>query len=541
MVCMLALWLPATNDDVRWCCDHAFSGYGNAMCCRQCIDHREDLQYHGSHDFHINLSADNIWSEITNTTRTICRLLLSSLVFLSQPQWRCPEIVELNGNISANESGYEDVGWKVRMREVQGAIIISSSIEFILGLSGLMGLLLRFIGPLTVAPIIVLIGLGIYSLASLFASNQWGIAFLTFGLIILFSQYLRKVPVPIPVWTRGKGCRVEWLRLFNLFPVILGIGLAWLTCWIFTVSNVFPEGHTARTDIRSSAIADAPWVTFPLPGQWGTPRVSIALVFGMLSGIIASAVESIGDYYACARLSGASPPPPHAVNRGICIEGFCCILSGIWGSGLGTTSFSENIGAIAITKVGSRRVMQWTSLLLLISGIFGKFGAILATLPLPIVGGALIAIFSIILAAGTANLQFVNMNSSRSLCIFGTAVFCGVMIPSWVEANPGAIDTGNDEADQIIEVLLKTGMFVAGFIGFFLDNTIPGTPEERGLLAWHSKGSSEGDGNKPSCYELPWCLSNIRQYKWSRYVPFCPGFMEKRRQTTVDRQSDQKV
>ena len=60
--------------------------------------------------------------------------------------------------------------------------------------------------------------------------------------------------------------------------------------------------------------------------QWGLPRVTVAGVLGMLAGVIASAIESIGDYYACARLSGAPPPPTHAINRGIGTEGFGCLL-----------------------------------------------------------------------------------------------------------------------------------------------------------------------------------------------------------------------
>lgn len=92
-------------------------------------------------------------------------------------------------------------------------------------------------------------------------------------------------------------------------------------------------------------------MTFHLTGQWGLPTVSVAAVFGMLAGVLASAIESIGDYYACARLAGARPPPVHAMNRGIAIEGLGCILAGLWGSGNGTTSYSENIGAIGVTKV----------------------------------------------------------------------------------------------------------------------------------------------------------------------------------------------
>ena len=70
-----------------------------------------------------------------------------------------------------------------------------------------------------------------------------------------------------------------------------------------------------------------------------------------MAGILASAIESVGDYYACARLSGAPPPPMHAINRGIGTEGIGCIIAGLLGTGNGTTSYSENIGAIGITRV----------------------------------------------------------------------------------------------------------------------------------------------------------------------------------------------
>lgn len=86
-------------------------------------------------------------------------------------------------------------------------------------------------------------------------------------------------------------------------------------------------------------------------GQWGRPTVSAPAVIGMLAGVIASMVESIGDYYACARLAGAPPPPQHALNRGLGCEGLGCLITGLWGTGNGTTSYSENIGAIGITRV----------------------------------------------------------------------------------------------------------------------------------------------------------------------------------------------
>lgn len=89
----------------------------------------------------------------------------------------------------------------------------------------------------------------------------------------------------------------------------------------------------------------------PRSGQWGVPTVSLAGVFGIMAGIICSMAESVGDYYTCAKLSGAPPPPKHAVSRGIGIEGIGCLLAGAFGTGNGTTSFSENVAALGITKV----------------------------------------------------------------------------------------------------------------------------------------------------------------------------------------------
>ena len=67
----------------------------------------------------------------------------------------------------------------------------------------------------------------------------------------------------------------------------------------------------------------------------------------MLAGVLASAIESVGDYYACARLSGAPPPPVHAINRGIGVEGVGCILAGVWGTGNDLTIRLQNFNLLS--------------------------------------------------------------------------------------------------------------------------------------------------------------------------------------------------
>ena len=81
------------------------------------------------------------------------------------------------------------------------------------------------------------------------------------------------------------------------------------------------------------------------------PTVSFASYIAMMAATFTSIIESVGDYYACARISCAPPPPAHAINRGIAMEGFGSIISGFVGSGGATTSYSQNVGAIGFTKV----------------------------------------------------------------------------------------------------------------------------------------------------------------------------------------------
>lgn len=73
--------------------------------------------------------------------------------------------------------------------------------------------------------------------------------------------------------------------------------------------------------------------------QWGMPTFTLGAIVGVLAGVVVSIVESVGDYHACARLSAAPPPPLHAVNRGIAVEGIGSIIAAVFGAGCGLTSF----------------------------------------------------------------------------------------------------------------------------------------------------------------------------------------------------------
>ncbi|XP_066445353.1 solute carrier family 23 member 1 [Eleutherodactylus coqui] len=463
--------------------------------------------------------------------------LVPARAILSLDKWQCPPDDEIygNGTVPIDTSHI----WQPRIREVrrfvfflqiQGAIIISSLVEIVIGFVGLPGVLLNYIGPLTVAPTISLIGLSVFEAAGERAGSHWGISILVLALIILFAQYLRNIPLIIPYYKFGRGMKTYRLQIFKMFPIILAIMVSWLLCYTLTLTDVFPSNSTAygfkaRTDARGEIMSSAPWFRFPYPCQWGLPTITIAGVLGMFSATLAGIIESMGDYYACARLSGAPPPPVHAINRGICFEGICCVIAGLLGTGNGSTSSSPNIGVLGITKVGSRRVVQYGAGIMFILGTIGKFTALFASIPDPILGGMFCALFGMITAIGLSNLQFVDMNSSRNLFVLGFSLFFGLVLPNFLDSNPNYIKTGVPELDQIFTVLLTTEMFVGGCIAFFLDNTIPGTEKERGLVQWKQGAHATSD----TCidlktYDFPFGMKLLKKVKCFRWLPICPTF-----------------
>ncbi|XP_063301361.1 solute carrier family 23 member 1 [Pelobates fuscus] len=454
--------------------------------------------------------------------------LVPARAILTLEKWKCPseEVIYGNGTAPFNTSHI----WQPRIREIQGAIIVSSLVEVIIGFIGLPGALLSYIGPLTVAPTISLIGLSVFEAAGQRAGSHWGISIMTLVLIILFAQYLRNKTFIFPGYQYGKGLRTYKIQIFKMFPIILAVMVMWLLCYILTLSDVFPEnnmsyGYAARTDARGEIMSSSPWFQFPYPCQWGMPTITIAGVLGMFSATLAGIIESMGDYYACARLSGAPPPPVHAINRGIFIEGVCCVIAGLLGTGNGSTSSSPNIGVLGITKVGSRRVVQYGAGIMFILGTVGKFTALFASIPDPILGGMFCTLFGMITAIGLSNLQFVDMNSSRNLFVLGFSLFFGLALPNFLDSHPNYIKTGITEMDQILTVLLTTEMFVGGCIAFFLDNTLPGTQEERGIKKWKQGADVNTQTSEDlKSYDFPCGMNIIRQIQCFRSIPICPLF-----------------
>lgn len=363
---------------------------------------------------------------------------------------------------------------EVMIRELQGAIIIAGALEVTIGYLGLFGRLKKYIGPVVIAVVISLIGLALISVPQITSSQQnWYLLGLTLILIVLFSQYLD-----------------DYNRIFKLFPVLLGLGLSYLIAAVLSVAGV--------VDIVSfGAIADAPVVRAITPFQWGMPLFTGSFVAGMIAGMLASAIESFGDYHSVARMAGEGAPNKKRINHGLGMEGIGNVFAGIMGTGNGSTSYTENVGAIGITGVASRYVVQIGAVIMILVGYIGYFGAFVTTIPNAIVGGLFLAMFAQIVGVGLSQLQHVDMSKNRNVFAVGFGLFAGLSIPRYISGlESGALESGLSnvpvlgavlgipEVAQTISIILGTQIAVGGISAFILDNTMPGSREERGLIAW---------------------------------------------------------
>lgn len=358
------------------------------------------------------------------------------------------------------------------MPYIAGAIIVGAIFEIVIGFSGLMGLIRKFLSPVVVGPVIMLIGLALYTAGAPVAASHWPISILTMVLITTFSF----------IWSRHH-------QIFQMFPMLLAILGAVAVCAICSLLGIFGPEHPARPNL--DAFRQSPWLRLGdvlLP--WGMPKFQLGFIVAVVAGYLASMIESFGDYHACKHMAGGGDPTPSEISRGIGCEGIGCALTGILG-GFSSTSYSENVGLIGLTKVGSRYVVQIGAVILIFLGLFGKFGALAAAIPQPVVGGLYCVMFGLISAVGIRQFARADLSSDRNLFIGGFALFMGISVPYYF-ANGGAetvdaifqSDASNEfvkGVGDVIKAIGQTGMAVAAILGIALDNVIPGTRRERGL------------------------------------------------------------
>lgn len=354
------------------------------------------------------------------------------------------------------------------MPHIGGAILLGAVVEIAIGYFGLVGHLRRVLSPVVVGPVVALIGLSLYEVGAPQAGLNWWLS----GVVVALAFWLTLIVGP-----KRPG--------IQMFSVLLSVVVAYSLAVIASLAGWLAPETPGYVDFAS--VAQAPWfrsigvgdggIIFP----WGLPKFGLAAFLGILAGYLASVIESFGDYHTISLLATGKNPTPRQIDRGIGSEGIGCILAGLLG-GVAATSYSENIGLIGITKVASRYVVNVAAVFLIGLGLFSKFGAVVATIPTPIVGGLYLTLFGLIASVGLSTLQRVDLNSQRNLMIIGFLLFAGLSLPVYFSQTPLTWSEPYQWIADVINSIGGTGMAVAAIFGLILDNVIPGTDNERGLI-----------------------------------------------------------
>ncbi|KAG6761787.1 hypothetical protein POTOM_035020 [Populus tomentosa] len=446
-----------------------------------------------------------------------------------------PEFQGLNGN-----------NFKHIMKELQGAIIIASAFQTILGYSGLMSVLLRLINPVVVAPTIAAVGLSFYSYGFPRVGTCLEIGVVQILLVIMFSLYLRKISV-------------FGHRIFLIYAVPLGLAITWAAAFLLTEAGVYsykgcdanvPASNIISDHCRkhvsrikhcrvdtSHALKSSPWFRFPYPLQWGTPVFEWKMALVMCAVSIISSVDSVGSYHASSLLAASRPPTPGVVSRGIGLEGLCSVLAGLWGTGTGSTTITENVHTIAVTKMGSRRAVELGACALILLSLIGKVGGFIASIPEVMVAALLCFMWAMLAALGLSNLRYSEAGSSRNIIIVGLSLFFSLSVPSYFQqygispnsnlsvpsylqpyivATHGPFRSKYGGLNYFLNTVLSLNMVIAFLVAVILDNTVPGSQQERGVYVWSETEAARREPAITKDYELPFRVGRI--FRWVKWV-----------------------
>ncbi|KAL0915650.1 hypothetical protein M5K25_016083 [Dendrobium thyrsiflorum] len=393
------------------------------------------------------------------------------------------------------------------MRATQGALIIASTLQIILGYSQIWGIFTRFFSPLGMAPVIGLLGLGLFQRGFPAVGNCVEIGIPMLLILIGLSQYMKHYRP------------FRDIRVFERFSVLICVSIIWIFSLILTVGGAYRHRpvrtqENCRTD-RANLISSAPWFKFPYPLQWGAPTFDAGHTFAMIAAVLVSQVESTAAYIAASRLAIATPPPAYVLSRGIGWQGIGVLLNGLFGTLSGSNVYVENVGLLGLTRVGSRRVVQISAGFMIFFSTLGKFGAVFASIPFPIFAALYCVLFGLVASVGISFLQFTNLNSMRNLMITGLSLFLGISVPQYfletMNSGHGPVNTRAEWFNGFLNTIFSSPPTVGMIVSVFLDNTleVEKSKKDRGMPWWVKFRTFRGDNRNEEFYNLPFNLNRF--------------------------------
>jgi uracil permease len=308
---------------------------------------------------------------------------------------------------------------------------------------------MRFLPPVVTGPIIILIGLILAPVAVGSASTNWWLALLALGTIIVCNIF-------------GKG-------MVKIIPILMGVLVPYAVALILTVIGVAPL-------IDFAPIAGA---SFAGVQKFYLAKFDINAILIMAPIALATIMEHVGDMSAISATCEENYLADPGLHRSLIGDGLATSVSGMFG-GPANTTYGENTGVLALTKVYDPTVVRIAACFAIILSFSPKFAAVINTIPTAIIGGVSFMLYGMISAVGVRNVveNKVDFSKSRNLIIAAVILVSGLGFGTGIVFNIGSTS------------VTLTGLAVAAIVGIVLNAILPGNDYEFGI---DTEGDAAGD------------------------------------------------
>ena len=303
-------------------------------------------------------------------------------------------------------------------------------------------LLNRYLPPIVTGPVIMVIGLKLAPVAVGMTRSFDGST--PDGRAIFIAACALLTAVAAVMYGR---------KLLSLIPVLCGIIVGYLVSLAMGVVDFSP--------VQNAAWFQIPWQTALANGSFAKPVFDLAAVLYMLPVALAPAIEHVGDVLAISSVTGKDYLKSPGLHRTLLGDGLATSLAGLLG-GPPNTTYSEVTGAVALTKAYDPVLMRIAGVAAILLAFVGKLGALLLTIPKPVMGGIMLLLFGMIAAIGVNSLVKARVDMSRSRNLVVASIILTVGIGD-MTVSCGRFCLG--------------GIGLAGLVGVLLNVILPGTNE----------------------------------------------------------------
>ena len=288
------------------------------------------------------------------------------------------------------------------LRAIFGSVLVAGLAGFLL--SGVFARLLRFFPPVVTGSVITVIGLSLLPVAMRWAGGGAGAA--DFGSISNVALAAITLAIILVIYRFLPG-------FFSRIAIIVGL-----------VAGGVVAALMGKLDFSKVGQADAFAISTPF--HFGAPTFQVAAIVSMIIVMLVIMTETTADLLAIGVIVGR-PADRKTVANGLRADCISTAASGGLLNAFPVSAFAQNVGLVALTGIRSRFVVATSGVILLVLGLFPQVGAVVAALPLPVLGGAGLALFGTVAASGIRSLAAVRYDGNSNLVIVALAIAAGLV------------------------------------------------------------------------------------------------------------------